>query len=244
MNRLAPSISVVALLACNSRETQPRADSVTSPPTLSASVGVTAATSALPPQVIVVYDPAAPSTQPTDAGAIWGDTISDSFGAGGIGLTGDSGARGEGIGLGNVGTLGHGGGTGTGQSFSSGHGRLGGDHHVSAPRVRQGYTTMTGQLPPEVINRITRQSFGRFKLCYTSGLEKDPKLTGTVTTRFVIDEKGAVSKTESDPSTTMPNADVVACIGRGFSTLSFPQPTAGVVTVTFPLVFEPGGVSN
>jgi len=196
--------------------------------------------------VIVVFDPAAASTQTTDADAsraMWGDAIGDSFGAGGIGLnggTGDSGARGEGIGLGNVGTLGHGAGTGTGQGFSSGHGRLGGEHHVNAPRLRQGYTTMTGQLPPEVINRIARQNFGRFKLCYTSGLEKDPKLTGTVTTHFVIDEKGAVSKTESDPSTTMPNADVVACIGRGFSTLSFPQPTAGVVTVTFPLTFEPG----
>jgi hypothetical protein len=173
---------------------------------------------------------------------MWGDAIGDSFGAGGIGLnggTGDGGARGEGIGLGNVGTLGHGAGTGTGQGFSSGHGRLGGDHHVNTPRLRQGYTTMTGQLPPEVVNRITRQNFGRFKLCYTSGLEKDPKLTGTVTTRFVIDEKGAVSKTENDPSTTMPNTDVVACIGRGLSTLSFPPPTAGVVTVTFPLTFEP-----
>jgi hypothetical protein len=41
-------------------------------------------------------------------------------------LTGTSlGGRGEGIGLGSVGTLGHGGGTGSGQGFGSGHGRLG-----------------------------------------------------------------------------------------------------------------------
>jgi hypothetical protein len=47
--------------------------------------------------------------------AIWGDRIGDSFGAGGLGLSGvgeGGGGRGEGIGLGSVGTIGHGMGTG------------------------------------------------------------------------------------------------------------------------------------
>jgi hypothetical protein len=48
--------------------------------------------------------------------AIWGDRIGDSFGAGGLGLSGigeGGGGRGEGIGLGSIGTIGHGMGTGT-----------------------------------------------------------------------------------------------------------------------------------
>lgn len=48
--------------------------------------------------------------------AIWGDHIGDSFGAGGLGLSGigeGGGGRGEGIGLGSIGTIGHGAGVGS-----------------------------------------------------------------------------------------------------------------------------------
>ena len=129
-------------------------------------------------------------------GNMWGDTIGDSFGAGGLGLSGvgeGGGGRGEGIGLGNIGTFGHGAGTGTGQGFGSGHGRLGGSHQTRAPSIRQGATTVNGRLPPEVIQRIVRQNFGRFKLCYEDGLRKNPSLQGRVAVKFVIDRSGAVS---------------------------------------------------
>jgi hypothetical protein len=58
---------------------------------------------------------------------MWGDEIGDSFGAGGLGLSGigeGGGGYGEGIGLGSVATIGHGAGTGTGQGFGGGHGRV------------------------------------------------------------------------------------------------------------------------
>ncbi len=51
------------------------------------------------------------------ADMMWSDVIGDSFGAGGLGLSGvgeGGGGRGEGIGLGSIGTIGHGSGTGTG----------------------------------------------------------------------------------------------------------------------------------
>ncbi|HRI69170.1 MAG TPA: VIT domain-containing protein, partial [Polyangium sp.] len=96
-------------------------------------------------------DPNAPSapwgrddslgSDPTSArGNMWGDGIGDSFGSGGIGLSGvgeGGGGRGdgEGIGLGSIGTIGHGAGTGTGQGFGSGHGRLGGSHRSKPPSV-------------------------------------------------------------------------------------------------------------
>ena len=83
-------------------------------------------------------------TDPMSArGNMWGDAIGDSFGAGGLGLSGvgeGGGGRGEGIGLGNIGTIGHGAGTGNGQGFGSGHGRLGGSHQTKAPSIRQGAT--------------------------------------------------------------------------------------------------------
>jgi hypothetical protein len=180
-------------------------------------------------------------------GNMWGDQIGEAFGAGGLGLSGvgeydGGGGRGEGIGLGNIGSIGHGAGTGTGQGFGNGHGRLGGTHGDNhPPKIRQGTTTVNGRLPPEVIQRIVRQNFGRFRLCYENGLRSDPKLAGTVATKFVIGADGSVSNVASDASTTtMKDSGVVSCVTRSFSNLSFPQPEGGVVVVIYPLIFDPG----
>ncbi|MBX3232147.1 MAG: AgmX/PglI C-terminal domain-containing protein [Labilithrix sp.] len=195
--------------------------------------------------------PAAPKAARAPAGAgdplgargnQWADQIGDSFGAGGLGLSGsgEGGAgRGEGIGLGNIGTIGHGAGTGTGQGFGAGHGKLGGAHATKAPAIRQGQMTMKGSLPAEVIQRIVRQNFGRFRLCYEAGLQKNPNLSGTVTTKFTIDRSGAVSNT-ADAGSDMPDKTVVQCVVKSFSTLSFPQPDDGTVIVSYPLQMTAG----
>jgi hypothetical protein len=175
-------------------------------------------------------------------GNMWGDSIGDSFGAGGLGLSGvgeGGGGRGEGIGLGNIGTIGHGAGTGTGNGFGNGHGRLGGAHATRSPTIRQGATQVNGRLPPEVIQRIVRQNFGRFRLCYENGLRTNPNLQGRVSVRFVIDRGGAVS-TASDGGSDIPDQGVVGCVVRGFNNLSFPQPEGGIVTVVYPIIFNPG----
>lgn len=175
-------------------------------------------------------------------GNMFGDTIGDSFGAGGLGLSGvgeGGGGRGEGIGLGNFGGLGHGAGTGTGQGIGSGRGRLGGGHQVKAPKIREGATSVNGRLPPEVIQRIVRQNFGRFRLCYENGMKNNPNLQGRVAVKFIIDRSGAVSLT-ADGGSDLPDQGVVQCVVRGFSNLSFPQPEGGMVTVVYPIMFNPG----
>jgi hypothetical protein len=175
-------------------------------------------------------------------GNMFGDTIGDSFGAGGLGLSGvgeGGGGRGEGIGLGNFGGLGHGAGTGTGQGIGNGRGRLGGGHQVKAPRIREGATSVNGRLPPEVIQRIVRQNFGRFRLCYENGMRNNPNLQGRVTVKFVIDRSGAVGMT-ADGGSDLPDQGVVQCVVRGFGNLSFPQPEGGMVTVVYPIMFNPG----
>lgn len=175
-------------------------------------------------------------------GNMWGDEIGEAFGAGGLGLSGigeGGGGRGEGIGLGNIGTLGHGAGTGTGQGFGSGHGRLGGSHKTKAPKVRMGATQVNGRLPPEVIQRIVRQNFGRFRMCYEQGLARNPNLEGRVGVRFVIGRDGAVSNVGNGGS-DIPDSGVVSCVISAFYGLSFPQPEGGIVTVTYPIMFSPG----
>jgi len=43
---------------------------------------------------------------------------------------------------------------------------------------------VNGRLPPEVIQRIVRQNFGRFRNCYESSLRTNPSLTGRVAVKF------------------------------------------------------------
>ncbi|HEX2870482.1 MAG TPA: AgmX/PglI C-terminal domain-containing protein, partial [Polyangiaceae bacterium] len=176
-------------------------------------------------------------------GNMWGDEVGDAYGAGGLGLSGTGeggGGKQDGIGLGSVGTLGSGAGTGTGQGFGAGHGRLGGAHKVSAPRVRMGATTVSGRLPPEVIQRIVRQNFGRFRVCYEQGLGRNPNLQGRISARFVIGREGAVSNVANGGS-DLPDSGVTSCVLSAFYGLNFPQPEGGIVTVVYPINFDPGG---
>lgn len=159
--------------------------------------------------------------------------IGDSFGVGGLGDAGVGvgGGRGEGIGLGNIGAIGGGGPHPTITSTST--------STVKSPKLHQDATTVNGRLPPEVIQRIVRQNFGRFRLCYEQGLAKDPTLAGQVKVKFVVGRDGSVSSV-SDAGSTLPDSTVVACVVRGFGNLSFPQPEGGIVVVTYPITFTPG----
>jgi len=102
-----------------------------------------------------------------------------------------------------------------------------------------GATSVSGRLPPEVIQRIVRQNFGRFRLCYENGLRNNPNLQGRVSVRFVISRDGTVSNVSGGGD--IPDGSVVSCVTRAFYSLSFPQPEGGIVRVSYPIVFTPGG---
>ncbi len=172
-------------------------------------------------------------------GNMWGKDIGESGGAGGLGLTGigeGGGQSGEGVGLSHIGTIGH------DLSGNSGHSRgflRNGTHTAKSPSlVRIGTSTVSGHLPPEVIQRVVRQNFGRFKACYESGLRNNPSLQGRVSVRFVIGTEGSVGSVANGGS-DLPDAGVVSCVQRAFYGLSFPAPESGIVTVSYPIVFSP-----
>jgi hypothetical protein len=194
-------------------------------------------------------------TDPISArGAMWGDGIGDTFGGGAWGLTGigeGGGGSGLGAGLGNFGDLGRGAGKGNEQGFGmcdqddcghglGGRGRLRPTHATRAPVMRSGTITIGGRLPAEVIQRIVRQNFGRFRLCYENALRSNPNLQGRVEIRFVIGRDGAVTSA-SNGSSDLPNASVVQCVSKAYYSLSFPPPENGIVTVVYPIMFSPSG---
>ncbi len=201
------------------------------PPPASTATGDAARTAAPPPPPLTAPTSTSTSSSPPSPMpmrvAAEAKAADDSSG---IGLSGLGGGGG---------TIGHGAGTGQGQGFGSGQGRLGGAHQVQVPTIRQGATTVNGRLPPEVIQRIVRQNFGRFRLCYQNGLRSNPNLQGRVAVRFIIALDGSVQSAQ-DAGSSLPDASVVSCIVRGFGNLSFPQPEAGIVTVVFPIMLAPG----
>jgi hypothetical protein len=165
-------------------------------------------------------------------GNMWGSEIGDSFGSGGLGLSG--------IGEGGGGASASG---GTAQGFGSGHGRLGASHVTRAPAVRAGATMVSGRLPPEVIQRIVRQNFGRFRACYERGLVHDHRLTGRISVRFTIDRSGAVSQV-ADGGSDLPDTEVIACVVQAFTNLTFPEPAGEIVSVIYPILFSPEGADT
>jgi hypothetical protein len=171
-------------------------------------------------------------------GNMFGSTIDDAAGSGGLTLSGigeGGGDKGEGIGIGRVGTIGHDLVGGSGHST----GRLSRQHTTRSPSVmRVGTPSVGGRLPPEVIQRVVRQNFGRFKACYENGLRNNPSLAGRVAVRFVIGRDGDVSNVANGGS-DLPDGGVVSCVTRAFYGLSFPHPENGIVTVTYPIVFSP-----
>lgn len=186
------------------------------------------------------------------AGGLLGRTVGESAGASGLALSGTGeggGGRGEGIGLGTIGTIGHAdglpgvgtGGTGTslvGVGFGRGRGFWGREHRMRTTRHWGHGGWYTGRLPAEIIRRVIRANFGRFRGCYQDGLLRNPQLAGRVTTSFVIGRDGAVSSV-GDAGTDLPDRAVGNCVRRAFYGLSFPQPEGGIVTVTYPIVFSP-----
>jgi Ca-activated chloride channel family protein len=128
---------------------------------------------------------------------------------------------------------------GAGQGSGRGQGRLGAGHKAMTSNLREGAISVQGRLAGDVIGRIVRQNFGRFRLCYEDGRRKDPSLEGLVKVRFVIDRSGAVSFA-ADAGSNLPDPMVVQCVVRGFGNLSFPQPEGGTATVVYPVSFKPG----
>lgn len=173
-------------------------------------------------------------------GGMWGDEIGTS-GGNGLGFGGpDNGGGGHGlaVGMGGIGTCGTSncGASGWGHGNHLGHG----EHKTGVPGVRLATdSTVSGTLPAEVVQRIVRQNYGRFRMCYETGLRGNPNLSGRVTARFVIGREGAVANVANGGS-DLPDSGVVSCVVQAFYGLSFPAPANGVVRVSYPIMFSPG----
>ena len=95
-----------------------------------------------------------------------------------------------------------------------------------------------GRLPAEVIQVVVRKHFESYRACYEAGRARDPRLAGIVNVEYVIGEDGATRDAKNSGS-TLPDAEVVACVVDVFGTVRYPPPEGGIVSVVYPIAFEP-----
>lgn len=98
---------------------------------------------------------------------------------------------------------------------------------------------ITGRIAPEVIRSVVRSHYSAFRACYELGLVRAPELQGRITMRFVIDRAGKVSSL-SIADVTLRDCGVIDCIRAAFGRIEFPRPENGIVTVSYPLMLQPG----
>ena len=154
-------------------------------------------------------------------GALKGDGIGETYGAGGLGL------RGSGPGGGGVGETGK---LGVGSSDSGGRSKL---TAKKKPTFRRGKLVVMGSLDREIIARVLRRATSRLRYCYTRALQKNPSLKGRVTVSFLIDQRGRVSS--STASGTVGDKSVERCFAGAIKSQIFPEPKGGgIVRVKAP----------
>ena len=103
--------------------------------------------------------------------------------------------------------------------------------------IGAGGSSVTGQLPPEVIARTVRASISQVRACYERGLKKDPALKGTVKIKFTIAADGRVANAQDDGS-QLASPEVIECVRAEIRKMTFPAPDGGTVTVVYPFEFE------
>jgi hypothetical protein len=167
--------------------------------------------------------------------SIYATSIDDVASAGGLRLS----STGEGGG-GKVGpstmspirTLGGGHGVEDLDAFDHRRTRLTAEHIAAAPPPSGDH------LAADLIQRVVRDNFGRFQVCYDDALPAHPGLAGRVAVKFIINARGAVALA-SDAGSDLADPDVVSCVVRAFDVLTFPESHDSAITVIYPLVFGP-----
>ena len=102
--------------------------------------------------------------------------------------------------------------------------------------VQMGPFQVVGALPAAAVERIVRQRLGMIRLCYQTGLGRDPWMAGRLNARFVIGQNGEVISVMNGGADVDPS--VVACALQALRSAMFPAPEASYVTVAFPITFR------
>jgi hypothetical protein len=93
-----------------------------------------------------------------------------------------------------------------------------------------------GTMDPAQVKETVHPEMGKIQACYEQALAKDPKASGRVTVRFVVEAAGLVYSVQT-PINELPS-EVGTCLVGVFMALRFPAPSDGPATFELPFLFE------
>jgi hypothetical protein len=92
--------------------------------------------------------------------------------------------------------------------------------------------------------RVLETRNAAIKRCYDKVLAADASATGTVTVRFVVEQKtGAFTKVTVDPSTSNAKAPLVMCVLEAVNGLKLDPPDVSSAQATFSYQLAPSGAA-
>jgi hypothetical protein len=162
-----------------------------------------------------------------------GESLGSGPGPSGLALSGTGlggGGRANVVALGAVRTAGEGQGGDLDALTQAGH--ITGVQRPAAPRLRA--ETETARVAASEIRRTVNGSSAQLRACYAPGGPDTAIRVGTALLRFVVKPGGHVGDVDVSGSSAAA-AHVRACVARVFNGLSFPDPGASALTVTYPL---------
>jgi hypothetical protein len=92
-----------------------------------------------------------------------------------------------------------------------------------------------GKVQAGRIQESIRGRSDEFGKCFKEGRGRGVQISGAVKVRFTIDETGKAKDAAAMPESEIVDEKVQACVLRTLSTLSFPAPEDGRVTITYPV---------
>ncbi|HSC86013.1 MAG TPA: AgmX/PglI C-terminal domain-containing protein [Polyangiaceae bacterium] len=107
-----------------------------------------------------------------------------------------------------------------------------------ACELRKADPDRLGHMPKKSVQELVRSHFDTFQGCYRQGLKRQRELAGDVTVRFLIGHDGKVTHAGLE-RLTLRDCDVAECIVDDLEKIMFPPPEHGVVTMIYPIHFEP-----
>jgi hypothetical protein len=177
-------------------------------------------------------------------GNMYGPTVGDSFGFGGLGTRGTGtggGGTGETIGIGSVNTKGRGGGlSGFGQNAAD----LG--KKRSTEVKVDSNAQVLGSIDRELVKKVIQEHAGQIRYCYEQRLALNPRLQGKVSIKWTITAEGmAVNSVVEHGNTTLEDENVHACMIQRIESWQFPKPKGGgVAIITYPWVLRSSGAGE
>ena len=113
------------------------------------------------------------------------------------------------------------------------------------PTISTGNAVVMGSVDKELIRRVIQEHAAQIRYCYEQQLAINPKLSGKVSIKWIINADGSASGAQVDAgSTTLADDKVHRCMMERIQSWQFPKPKGGgMAVITYPWILRASGAS-